>query len=134
MKLECEPGEYTDSPTVWTGTIVFSRRSWLAMKDLIGHLGEVFELHGAASGFFLFNPLVNELVLSRRANVKRFDDGRLMFVLNPILRRDSAEGLIVGMLKEAPGSEVYVGQPFVDAWRRGGFVGLAFDPVPTAEE
>ncbi|MCB9614854.1 MAG: hypothetical protein H6721_04920 [Sandaracinus sp.] len=104
------------------------------MKDLIGHLGEVFELHGAASGFVLFNPLVGGLILSRSAEVKRFDDGRVMFALNPVFRRDSAVGLIVGMFKEAPGLQVYVGQPFVDAWRRGGFVGLAFDPVPTAEE
>ncbi|MEZ4250521.1 MAG: hypothetical protein R3B99_19990 [Polyangiales bacterium] len=133
MPLELEPGEYSDSPTVWPGTIVFSRRSWVVMQSVVGPLGEAFELHGPAEDYVLFNPLVCDLVLSEEADVRRFEDGRVKYVLKSVVRRDSTSNLVIGKAREYPLAEIYVGPPFVDAWSRGGFVGLAFAPVPTAE-
>jgi len=134
MALELEPGAYSDSPTIWSGTVSFSRRSWESMRDTVSLYGEAFELHGPAGDYVLFNPLDRRLVLSKQSEVMRTEAGRLMHIRKPVLRQDSAEELVIGKLNESPAIDVFVGQAFVDAWVKGGFVGLAFEAVSTSRE
>ena len=134
MRLEAEGKVTSDSPSVWSGTLALSRRSWDTMKSLIGPYGEVFNLSHPADDYVLFNPTCCCLELSTEAVVSRFESGRIKHLVKPIVRRRSAEGFVIGKLHESPAIDIFVGAVFVELWSNAGFVGLVFEPVREAEE
>jgi hypothetical protein len=134
MRLEAEGEIASDSPSVWSGTLALSRRSWDTVKSLIAPYGEVFDLLPPADGYVLFNPTCCCLELSAEAVVRRFESGRIKHLVKPVVRRGSAEGLVIGKLRESPAIDIFVGEAFVELWVKAGFTGLVFEPVREAEE
>lgn len=113
-----------------SGGLVANKRAVAALGPLLGKWGELLPLTCKSDSLALFHSLTFiDAVDEIRSDITRFDDGRIMLIHPLVIDTSRVKQAEIFRLAGYAASSLYVGQAFVDAYRRAGLAGLEFDPI-----
>lgn len=101
-----------------------------ALQGIIGTEAEFLPVSCPEGEFYVLNVLNVVDALDESASVvRRYSDGRIMDVIEPVFRVEKVAGSNVFKIPQTPRAPVFVTQAFVDSVSRAGLRGFRFDAV-----
>jgi len=119
-----------DFPSFASHVPVFSKRTVLAINDLLRSRGELYPLICDEGDYYAFNVtnVVDALDLED-SEIKYFRDGRIMRILHHKFRTEKLIGQHIFKIPQTPLMDVFVTQDFVSRVENANLLGFKFLPV-----
>jgi len=123
-----QPRAYSDCPWLGSHTPILRPPAVEALGNLVARDAELLPLVCAEAELVaLHTHTVVDAFDMERSEVVRFQSsGRVMTVRSHVFRPDALEGVVVFKLPQLLRGSTFVTQPYVDAVRRAGLVGVGF--------
>ena len=126
----------SDSPSLFTGAPVLSRRAAGILQPILEGKGELLPLEFDSHEYFVFNitSLVDALD-EGASEIVRFPDGKkIMDIKRFVFIPSQLEGVDVFKLPQRPLGGVFVTDRFVQTVRQAGLVGFEFEWLWASEQ
>jgi hypothetical protein len=120
----------SDSPWLGAHALIFRSSVIAALGAMLSEWGELLPLRCSEAELVLYNPIrVVDALDEAASSVRRFTDGRIMFIQRHAFRADVIGDLDVFKIPNLRVSPTFLSQRFVDRWNASGLKGLEFKEV-----
>ncbi len=120
----------SDAPWLASNALVLRQEAVDVLAPFLLKYGELLPLACEQAPLVVFNPLrVVDALDEAVSTIRRFDDGRIMWIQKHVFRQDVIHDLPVFKIASLQPSPIFVGEEFVERWHAAGLRGLEFQQV-----